>query len=211
MTAHLNDQEQVELLKTLWKKYANIVVMLIVVIVLVIAGWHLYRNHHRAEVSKASLAYQTLLDTMSSNKTKSSTIKAQAKYIIQHYSRSGYAILSAMLLAAEEVKSGKLDSAKTHLQWALAHTDNIQYQAIITLRLARIEISQGNAKQALVLLNKPPKGFTATYHLVRGQAYVALGQLAEAKKNYETALKILPESDPYHQVILTYLSGLTKG
>lgn len=208
MTTHLNDQEQVELIKTLWKKYASMIVALLALAVLGMVAWHFYARFHHTKVNQAAAAYQVLLDELSSDKVAASTVNKQAEYIMQEYHSSVYAVLAAMLLASRDIASGQLEQAKTHLQWALAHTNNVPYQAIITLRLARLDIAQAQAKHALTLLTHPPKGFEASYYVVSGQAYTELKQLTQAKESYEAALKTLSKDDPYHQVVLTYLSGL---
>lgn len=208
MSTHLNDQEQVEFLKRLWKKFGNWILVIIVLIALAIAGWRFYNSHHRAEIANASAAYQIVVASILSGKSDLATIQAQAQHVMTQYDNTGYATLAALLLAGENVKAGKLDQAKTNLQWALQHTDNAQYHAIAAVRLARVEIAQGNAKQALALLVNPPKGFQVAYDVARGDAYTALEQMEQARASYQQALRLLPKTDPYREVILTYLSGL---
>ena len=208
MATYLNDQEQVDLLKKLWKRYGNLVLITIAVIALIVAGWRFFSSRHKAEIARASSAYQMVLNSVMVKNPDPAKIQALAKHVMKQYSSTGYAALSALLLSAQNVKAGKLNQAKTNLQWALHHTDNIQYKAIITLRLARLEIALSHAKQALALLANAPKGFKTSYDVVTGEAYAAMKQYSQAKTSYNKALALLPQADPYREMVLTYLSGL---
>lgn len=208
MSNYLNDQEQVELLKSLWKKYGNWALTIVTVIVLIIAGWRFYNHYHQSQVNKASTSYYQLLEASLNPSVSSADIILQAQYMMKHYRSTGYAVLAAMILAEQQVTAGHLNQAKQSLQWAIKHSDNQAYQAIARVRLARVVLAQGDAQQALTLVAKAPRGFVANYAIVAGQAHAKLKQFVQARASYNEALKALPKHSAYRDIVLTYLSGL---
>lgn len=210
MDRHLNDQEQVEVLKRFWGKWGNRILTAIVVVALCIAGWHLYNRYHKDQLEKASMAYTQLLNQMlvPANAFDQKAFTKQANLIVKKYDSTGYATLSAMLLAKTEIEHKQLSNAEAVLQQALTRTDNFAYKAILKGRIAKLLIMQGKPEQALGFVAKAPKGYEVPYGMISAEAYTALKQYRQARAAYEDVLTHLPAHSDLRKVIHVELSGL---
>ena len=64
---------------------------------------------------------------------------------------------------------------------------------VATLRVARLLLDQGKVDEALARLPaKPPEGFVARFQDVRGDAFVAKGDVSKARAAYAAALLAYP-------------------
>jgi predicted negative regulator of RcsB-dependent stress response len=104
--------------------------------------------------------------------------------------------LAALQLAKAQAESGKRDDAIATLR-NLRDLD-ADLRPIVRQRLARLLIDAGKAKEALPLLDddKDPSMLD-----VRGDARFALGERAQAQKDYLKALALVDVGDPQHRLI----------
>lgn len=104
--------------------------------------------------------------------------------------------LAALQLAKAQAESGKRDDAIATLR-NLRDLD-ADMRPIVRQRLARLLIDAGKAKEALPLLDddKNPSMLD-----VRGDARFALGERAQAQKDYLKALALVDVGDPQHRLI----------
>ena len=104
--------------------------------------------------------------------------------------------LAALQLAKAQAESGKRDDAIATLR-NLRDVD-ADLRPIVRQRLARLLIDAGKAKEALPLLDddKNPSMLD-----VRGDARFALGERAQAQKDYLKALALVDVGDPQHRLI----------
>lgn len=104
--------------------------------------------------------------------------------------------LAALQLAKVQAESGKRDDAIATLR-NLRDLD-ADLRPIVRQRLARLLIDAGKPKEALPLLDddKNPSMLD-----VRGDARFALGERAQAQKDYLKALALVDVGDPQHRLI----------
>jgi len=104
--------------------------------------------------------------------------------------------LAALQLAKAQAESGKREDAIATLR-NLRDLD-ADLRPIVRQRLARLLIDAGKAKEALPLLDddKNPSMLD-----VRGDARFALGERAQAQKDYLKALALVDVGDPQHRLI----------
>ena len=104
--------------------------------------------------------------------------------------------LAALQLAKVQAEAGKRDDAIATLR-NLRDLD-ADLRPIVRERLARLLIDAGKAKEALPLLDddKNPSMLD-----VRGDARFALGERAQAQKDYLKALALVDVGDPQHRLI----------
>lgn len=212
MDRHINDQEQVEILKQFWTRWGNHILTVITVVALSIAGWHLYSRYHQKQLEKASVGYTMLLNQMlvPEKSFNAKAFAAQAQDVIQQDKGMGYATLASMLLAKVQIRDAHLAQAEATLQSALKNTSNAAYKAILTERIARLMTAQNKAQQALVLLKTVPTGYDVVYGMAQAQAYSALKQYRKAREIYQEILKKIPKQSSLRKTIYVYLSGLSQ-
>ena len=117
-------------------------------------------------------------------------VKQIAAKLKSDYADTPYAVLAAMREADIAGAARATSKPRTAaLDWAYQHAGNDALKALAGLRLARVEIAQTKAQDALDLLDKlPASAYTAQIGELRGDALVALGRKDEARAAYTEAL-----------------------
>ena len=119
MSVYMTEEEQLEVIKKWWKRYGNIVTVLLSVILLCIAGYRYMHWHQNKLTQQASVIYENMMVALSNQNTKS--VRAYANELIKDYGNSVYADAAHLTLAKVYVSKNKLDQAKDEL------TLNISY------------------------------------------------------------------------------------
>lgn len=102
---------------------------------------------------------------------------------------SGYFKLGAMTMAKAYVDAGRLGPAVAMYQSLWARSDIESLKGLVGLRLARLLDGQGDAEGALSILNTPaPTGYVAAWAEAKGDIYMSLGQVTQAREAYQEAL-----------------------
>ncbi|MGI9276943.1 MAG: YfgM family protein [Endozoicomonas sp.] len=197
------DEEEVELLKRLWKEYGQPVVAGLAITMVAVFGYKAYQKNQLETAAAASQLYQNLLETVQLGQTQELSEEQQAtvSHVVttlqDDYAKSSYAAYGTLLLARQQVLANNLEAAQKSLEWILGQKPEREVELITRSRLARVLLGQSgdNAQAALDLL-KPAtdKSFTATVESVRGDAYLALGQQDQARDAYQKALDAARES-----------------
>lgn len=104
--------------------------------------------------------------------------------------------LAALQLAKAQAESGKRDDAIATLR-NLRDVD-ADLRPVVRERLARLLIDAGKAKDALPLLDDDRNPSMLD---VRGDARFALGERAQAQKDYLKALALVDVGDPQHRLL----------
>jgi len=87
------------------------------------------------------------------------------------------------------VDEGQMDKAAAPLTQVMNESKDSELRQIARLRLARVQIGQGKADEAIKTLSEPMSAaFSARYHDVRGDAYYAKKDLPAARTEYQAAL-----------------------
>ena len=111
------------------------------------------------------------------------------------YSGSVYALYGALFAAQQLVNVNDLDAAEDSLQWVLDNQQNGLFSQtdeglILTtnLRLGRVILAKGESERALNLVNGiDPKAFEAGFAELRGDIYVTMGRIVDARDAYIAA------------------------
>jgi predicted negative regulator of RcsB-dependent stress response len=111
------------------------------------------------------------------------------------FPKSAYTSMAAMMMAKARLKSGQADLAALDLEYAMDHAQPAPVKVIARERLARVRLSQGDADTALKLLDGAASdvGFEAQFAEIRGDAYLAKGEVEMAALSYQAALDALEE------------------
>jgi predicted negative regulator of RcsB-dependent stress response len=207
MAYDLEEQEQIENIKSWWAQHGNLVMLAVIACLITIAavqGWRYYRAHH---AQNAATLYSQLDEAERLNDHKK--VRDIAAQIIDRYGSTQYAGMAALSAAKASFTTGELEDAKKNLQWAIDHARDDEMRDVARLRLAGVLLDEKKYDEALkVLSTEPPASFAALYADRRGDVLVAQGKAAEARSAYQVALEKIDARSQYRSVIEMKLDAL---
>lgn len=207
MSVYASEVEQGEQLKNWWKQYGKTIIVAVIVAFLVSWGWHAWQRQHERLLQTASVVYERLLTSI----IRGDQVAAhqQADRLFEHYPRTPYAQLAALILARKAVYDGDLEEAKKKLTWVVKHGKNSALKQLARVREARILAALNKPKDALQLLNKvDDKAYLPLVQDVKGDIYMQMGNKEAARMAYQEALKVLPTYELMQPLILMKLDDL---
>nr|WP_194710271.1 MULTISPECIES: YfgM family protein [Pantoea] len=150
----------------------------VVIGIAALGGWRYWSSHQDDTAKTVSAQYQQLTSAMQAGKPE--TLEAVDRFASEN--SNTYGALAAMDLAKQYVDAGQLDKAATLLQNGLKDTKDANLQAVINLRLARIQLQQNQADAALKTLDGVKgDGWTAIVADIRGEALLTKGDKQGAR------------------------------
>jgi len=183
---YLDEREQWERVKAWLREQGPWMVVSVAIVGLGLFGWRYYQSRIEQRDLTAAARYQQVLTSFSNNDVAGGVLIADQ--LIKDYPGSPYANQADLAAARVAVELGKLDQAATRLQRVLNTTKDPQLKDIARLRLARVQLSEGQPDTALSTLSTGDAGaFAARFEEVRGDALLAKGDRAGALKAYQQA------------------------
>jgi predicted negative regulator of RcsB-dependent stress response len=183
----LEEQEQLDELKTWWKMHGNLVTTLVTVAALVVVAWQAWNLWQRTQAAQASGLYAGVQEAMSRGDAKRS--RELAGELIDKFSGTPYAAMAALLSAKAQTEGGDMRTAQVQLAWAVEHAKNDGIRDLARLRLAAILLDQKAYDDALKQLAvEPAAPLAARFGEMKGDILAAQGKSAEAASAYEAAI-----------------------
>ena len=178
MEVYSNENEQTDALRNFFANNGKALAIGVVIGIAALGGWRYWSSHQDDTAKTVSAQYQQLTSAMQAGKPE--TLEAVNRFASEN--SNTYGALAAMDLAKQYVDAGQLDKAATLLQNGLKDTKDANLQAVINLRLARIQLQQNQADAALKTLDGVKgDGWTAIVADIRGEALLAKGDKQGAR------------------------------
>lgn len=201
-----SSQEELDLLKTWWKTYGVSLTIGVLLGVAILFGYRYWTQQREVGRETASALYDQLLGELRAN---SSEARTSGEKLIGEFSYTPYAGMAALLLARQAYETGDKSLARRHLEWALAHAQDVATRHAARLRLARLLLDAGESQVVAALVEvKDIAGFEAEYHELSGDLAVAQSRRDAARTAYREALKHLAPGSPYVSIINMKLDDL---
>jgi len=173
-----NENEQVDALRQFFANNGKFLAVGVIIGIAALGGWRFWSSHQEGSDKAASAEYQQLTSAMQADKPDS--LEAVATFASEN--NNTYGALASLDLAKQYVETNQLDKAITLLQSGLKDTKDANLQAVINLRLARIQLQQSQADAALSTLNNVKgDGWTAIVADIRGEALLSKGDKQGAR------------------------------
>jgi predicted negative regulator of RcsB-dependent stress response len=173
-----NENEQTDALRNFFANNGKALAIGVVIGIAALGGWRYWSSHQDDTAKTVSAQYQQLTSAMQAGKPE--TLEAVNRFASEN--SNTYGALAAMDLAKQFVDAGQLDKAATLLQNGLKDTKDANLQAVINLRLARIQLQQNQADAALKTLDGVKgDGWTAIVADIRGEALLTKGDKQGAR------------------------------
>lgn len=178
MEVYSNDNEQVDALRRFFANNGKALAVGVVIGIAALGGWRYWASHQESSAKAVSAQYQQLTSAMQADKPQ--TLEAVSNFADEN--SNTYGALASMDVAKQYVDSNQLDKAATQLQNGLKDTKDANLQAVINLRLARIQLQQNQADAALKTLEGVKgDGWTAIVADIRGEALLSKGDKQGAR------------------------------
>lgn len=191
MDVNMSEREQLGAIRDWWKRYGNFTIIVFIIALAGNIGWNFYKKRHESHSEYASMLYTRMLTSYALSNTKA--MKTQADYLVKNFPHVPYASLANFTLVKQLVNDGKLSDALTKLNDVIEREHSTRLVQIARIRKARILLAQEKTKDAINTLNTiDEKSFMPLINEVRGDIYVAQGELVKARTEYQAALKALP-------------------
>lgn len=183
----LEEQEQLDELKTWWKMYGHLVTATVSAVAVAIVGWQGWNWWQRQQAAHAAGLYGGLQRAVIQKDAKQA--RDLAGELIDKYGRTLYASMGAILSAKINAESGELKTARAQLAWAADNGRDEAMRALARLRLAALLIDDNAHDEALkALADEFPVPFQARQAELKGDALAASGKKSDARAAYEAAL-----------------------
>jgi len=194
VVANTTEEEQIESLKKWWKESGTSVVVGLVLGFGALIGGNYWLQYNETQSQNASLEFSQLQDDL--QQSRSDAVMTRGDHIINNFSDTPYAVLSAFAIAKLKVDEGDLLSARSRLQWVLDNSKQAEFIHMARIRMASVMLAEGNADDALSLINTVVAGeYLPLYEELKGDIYASLSQLSQARSAYEKALKANDKGD----------------
>jgi predicted negative regulator of RcsB-dependent stress response len=210
MAYDLEEQDQLEDLKTWWKQWGNTIAGVVIAVsvgVISVQAWRWWTQQQAAQAAAIFDAVNTALRTNDSAKAKDAMSQLADKF-----AGTGYAPRAALLVAAQLFENGDAAGAMAQLAWVIDKSSEDELKQIARLRLAEILLDEKQYDEALRVLDaKYDQPFAAIYADTRGDVLAAAGRTEEARTEYETALAQLDPQSAYRNVVQLKLDSIPQG
>lgn len=178
MEVYENENEQVEAVKRFFAENGKALVVGVVLGIGALVGWRYWNSHQADSVMASSLEYQNVTSAVRADQP--ATLSAAEKFAAE--TKNTYGALASLELAQKYVDNNDLAKAAAQLQQGLSNTGDANLQALINMRLARIQIQQKQADAALKTLDGiKGEGWVAIVADLRGEALLSKGDKQGAR------------------------------
>ena len=189
-----DEQESLESVKAWWAKWGNTTTWVVLVALVIGAGYNGWNFWQRRQAAEASVLYDHLQQAVNAN--DQALVTRVATDMEDKFGGTGYAQMTALAAAKSLYMAGNTAGAKAQLQWAIDHAKDDEYKQIAKLRLALVLLDEKNYDAGLKLLaDQPLDAFKGVIADRRGDLLAAQGKRDDARAAYKVALETLPEND----------------
>ncbi len=207
MEGYSTESEQLEALRKWWDRNGRWVVTGLVIAALVVGGWRLWGYWQAKRAGQAAGLYAAVVQAEEKGDTAS--VRKAAQRVVHAYPDTAYGALAGLSLAKARFAQHDFQGADEALRTVIAHSPDQGLAGIARVRLARVQMQMGNPGAALRILKGHENGaFAAMVNDVRGDALMALGHRAQARKVYEQALAGSAPGSSLHQLLQLRLASL---
>ncbi|MCB5189688.1 tetratricopeptide repeat protein [Methylobacillus arboreus] len=197
MAYDLEEQDQLDALKSWWKRNGNIIAGVAVLALVGIGGYEGWKYYQYQQSGAASVQYQNMANTDIKDAAK---IRALSAELMDKYSSTPYAGRAAVAVAKLNYQEQDIDSAKAQLGWAAKNAKEDAVRAIALLQLASIQYEEKAYDAALSTLSeKHDAGYAGLFADLKGDVLAAQGKTEDAKAAYKEALAKLDIQGDYYK------------
>jgi predicted negative regulator of RcsB-dependent stress response len=206
-TLDLQEQEQVDALKSWWKDNGKWVVGAVVIVLLGFSGMQLWKNYKAQQAGEAAKLYNEVMKQTTSNDPK--RVNDAVAALVDKFGSSAYAPRAQFVAAQTNLLAKDTSKAKIQLQWIIEHAAEVNLQDAARLKLASVLLDEKKFDEALAQVNSVhADAFTGLYADLKGDVLSAQGKTEEARAAYKQALDKIDAKSMYRNLVQLKLDGL---
>jgi predicted negative regulator of RcsB-dependent stress response len=207
MAYDLEEQEQIDAIKSWWNQYGKLVMLAVIACLVTLAAFQGWRYYRAQQAERASALYSQLDQAERTNEPKK--VRDIAAQLLEKHGSTQYAGMAALSAAKASFTTGELEDAKKNLHWAIDNARDPEMRDVARLRLAGILLDEKNYDEALKLLSaEPSAAYAALYADLKGDVLAAQGKAAEARAAYQVAFDKSDARSQYRALIEMKLDSL---
>jgi len=185
------EEEQVAALKDWWKENGSSVISGVAIAAITIGGWNFWQSYQKEKIGQSSAMYEQLL--LAHTAKQSESVDKISEKLNTEYASTAYASYASLFQAKEKVQQNDLSAAKDIFQKVIANTSDDEIKHVARTRLIRVLLAQKEYEQGLQMIADVDQsslgGFEGIYEELKGDLYVAMARIGEARTAYQSALK----------------------
>lgn len=190
----LEEQEQLSSIKAWWSAWGNIITWTVIAVSASLIGYQAWNWYARDQSVKASAVFDALQDAAMAGDLKKT--RETAGELTEHYGKSPYASLGALLAAKLHVDNGDTKTARAQLEWVKQNASEDMLRDLARLRLAYVLIEEQAFDEATKLLDgKTDPSLEARFLEARGDILLMSEKRADARTAYQSALAKFDENE----------------
>lgn len=187
MSVYMTEEEQVELIKSWWKKYSSVIIVSLSVVLLTLSGIKYWQVHKETNLGKASSTYEHMMVSFANKDYKS--VEIYSKILIYKHKKTVYADAARLTLAKNAVIHEQYKTAKKLLETVADKSKSKIMADVARIRLARILIQEKLYTDAISQLNRVvDTSYLAIVNELKGDIAVTTGKKENAIAYYKKAI-----------------------
>jgi predicted negative regulator of RcsB-dependent stress response len=206
----LQEQEQLDQLKSFWNQYGHLITWTVTLALAGFAAWNGWQWWQREQGAKAGALYDEL-DRLAGSGDVEKTARAFGD-LKERFPRTLQAQQGALLAAKVQAEKGQADSALSTLAWLAENGGEDELRTVARLRAAGLLFDQKKYDEALKQLDAAqqakPREFDALIADRRGDIFAAQGKRAEAIAAYQAAYTSMDAKVEYRSLVDAKLTAL---
>ncbi|MBO1927728.1 tetratricopeptide repeat protein [Thiomicrorhabdus sp. 6S2-11] len=155
MSRYETEEEQIDAIKSWWKKNGTALLSAVLVVVLAFSGWRYWTNSQYVEKANASGTFEAL--QINAERGSFGEVSREALKLMQESPQSPYAAAAALMYAKFELDNGKVENAIEKFEWVQQNATDAELKAVAQLRLARLYLDQKDFDKAQSTLDSLAK------------------------------------------------------
>ncbi len=182
----LSEKEQIEQIRSWWSEYGGYIIVGVAAGALILFGVNYYQNSKLTAQLEASALYESLTNHVVDGKLEDAEVAADE--LGTTFADTTYAAQAKLAMARLYMDKNRDQDAADELR-ELLDSGSGDLDQIARLRLARILLYQDKPQDVVDLLeSEDNSAFAATFSEALGDAYHALGRIADAEAAYQRVL-----------------------
>ncbi len=207
MAYDLEEQEQLDTLKSWWKQYGNLVTWLLVVALSGYAAWTAWSGYQRNQSMQASQLFDELQRSIAA--ADNAKVLRTTNDLIDKFPRTSYASMATLSAAKSAFDAGDVKVAKVQLHWVVDHSSLDEYKVLAKIRLAGIALDEKAYDEGLSLLSGDLSSeFAGEIADRKADIYIAQNKITEARAAYQVALDKFNVKNPGRQLVQMKLDAI---